>query len=114
MSRTARGGGGYKALAAGVITSAVNDMRDIREGRSAGCYGEGEGRPKMRINATTWLASTRATRWFEDCGLDQAYALGKMGWADHAFELLTREDVVLNAKQTGVLSDGLDALNVGR
>ena len=114
MSRTARGGGGYKALAAGVITSAVNDMRDIREGRSAGCYGEGEGRPKMRINATTWLASTSATRWFEDCDFDQGYALSKRGWATHAYELLTREDVMLSPKETKVLSDGLDALGVGR
>jgi|TARA_R110000824_G_scaffold368330_1_gene557628 hypothetical protein len=105
---------GDRALALAVIYQAVQEMRDIesqsktqiRQQRKIGSGGKGH----FRVNATVWLASAQAAVWFERCDLDQAYALGKMDWAEHARELLDDEGVLLDRNKTRVLKIGLDVV----
>jgi len=64
----------------------------------------------LRIEATVWLASKGATRWFDGCGLEQKYALGKMRWSSHAQELLEEGSAHLSTAKIQVLERGLDAV----
>ena len=95
---------GHKALALAVIHQATKEMGDTRPSSTQQL---GRDKLKLRIEATVWLASTQATGWFEGCGLDQGYALGRMRWASHARELLDDESVFLGHERARVLELGL-------
>ena len=102
-----KGLAGHKALVLAVIHQATKEMRDTRPTATQQL---GRDKLKLRIEATVWLASTQATRWFEGCDLDQGYALGRMRWARHARELLEDESIFLGRDKTRVLELGLDAV----
>ena len=105
-----KGLAGDKALALAVIHQAVKEMKDRgRHSEDVQHWGDRD-RPGLRIRATVWLASTQAATWFEGCDLDQNYALGRMGWARHARELLDDESIFLDHKGARVLDLGLDAI----
>jgi hypothetical protein len=101
---------GCRELASAMVLRATKEMRE----RGGGPVGEERhlryNKVRLRIEATVWLASKGATRWFDCCGLDQRYALGRMGWCSHAQGLLEDESVYLGAEKTQVLELGLDAL----
>ena len=100
------GSRGLSAGAVSVVSHAVKEMRKKGEATKTGhlMYDK----VRLRVEATVWLASSRAIRWFDACGLDQAYTLFKVGWPTHARELL--DDVDLDPEQTQVLELGLDAV----
>jgi hypothetical protein len=99
------------AVACGVITTAIKDMRGVEAKHI-----------RTRIDATVWLASKGATLWFDASGVGQPYALTGMDWAAHARHLLDGEagrmsywngDESLRSKaispeQSELLRDGLD------
>ena len=100
---------GYQALAAAVVLRAAKEMRG--EGGRASKEGHLRyDKAWLRIEATVWLASRGATRWFDCCGLEQKYALGKMRWSSHAQELLEEGSAHLSPAKIQVLERGLDAL----
>ena len=105
-----KGLAGEKALALKVIHQAVKEMRDTGHSPEEVQYWGDRDRPGLRVKATVWLASTQAAAWFEGCGLDQSYALAKIGWTKHARELLEDESISLGHESTRVLELGLDAL----
>jgi hypothetical protein len=98
------------AIACTMIASAIKEMRD----RDASHI-------RDRIDATVWLATKAATRWFEVTGIAQSYALTGMGWTGHANHLLDVEadrppywngerfvePRAISAEQSAVLRDGL-------
>ena len=99
------------AVACGVITTAIKDMRD-REIKHI----------RTRIEATVWLASKGATLWFDATGVGQPYALTGMDWPVHARHLLDGEAArmsywdgdeslrskAISSEQSKLLRDGLD------
>jgi len=99
------------AVACGVITTAIKDMRGVEDKHI-----------RTRIDATVWLASKGATLWFDAAGVGQPYALTGMDWTTHARRLLDGEagrmsywdgDESLRSKaispeQSELLRDGLD------
>ena len=104
-----RNTGGPKVLALSILEHAAREMRDTeRYTASTRYYSRDKGR--LRADAIVWLASTRATRWFDACGLDQRYTLARMGWPQHAKELLGRGTSLDRAK-VRVLELGLDAIS---
>jgi hypothetical protein len=101
---------GYQALAAAVVLRAAKEMRGER-GRASKEGHLRYDRAWRRIEATVWLASKGATRWFDCCGLEQDYALGKMRWSTHAQGLLEDKSICLGHERTRVLELGLDVLH---
>jgi hypothetical protein len=99
------------AVACGVVTTAIKDMRD-REIKHI----------RTRIEATVWLATTAATLWFDAAGVGQPYALTGMDWPAHARHLLDGEagqmsywdgeeslrPKPISPEQSKLLRDGLD------
>ena len=81
---------------AAMIELAIADMRRTAD-------------PKARANATVWLGSQAATRWFCEVDIDQGSALRAMGWADHAQELLSN-GVSLTEQERQVLEQGVAEL----
>lgn len=106
-----KGLAGNRALSLAVIHQAVKEMRDTRclLDDEMDFAGERDW-PSLRRRATVWLATTQAIRWFEGSDLDQGHALAKMGWADHARELLEDETITLGPVRIRVLELGLEAL----
>jgi hypothetical protein len=104
-----RGGDGWRTLAAVVVAQAAKDMRR-QKGRGSVVRHLRYDKERLRIEATVWLASKGATRWFDCCGLEQKYALDKMRWSSHAQGLLEDKSICLGAESTKVLELGLDAL----
>jgi hypothetical protein len=101
---------GCRELASAMVLRAAKEMRE----RGRGPAGEERhlryNKVRLRIEATVWLGSTLATRWFDCCGLEQEYALGKMRWSSYAQGLLEDKSICLGAERTQVLELGLDAL----
>ena len=100
--------GGYKALAMALLDHAAREMRDESEQVSPHY---GRGKVLLRIDATVWLASCQATHFFDGCGLDQGYALERMGWASHARDVLGKGGVGLSPERARVLETGLDVVD---
>ena len=69
------------AVACGVITTAIKDMRGVERKHI-----------RNRIDATVWLASKAATLWFDATGVEQPYALTGMDWPVYARRLLDGKD----------------------
>lgn len=90
-----------------LIDHAAREMRDTRPSSTQKLSRD---KLKLRVEATVWLASTQAIKWFDGCDLDQAYALGRMKWAGHARELLDDESVFLGRERARVLELGLDSV----
>lgn len=103
-------GSGVQALAASVVAHAVKEMRDKAK-QPAGTSHLSRDKARLRVEATAWLASSQATRWFDACGLEQEHALWKIGWAAHAKELISDETIDLTPARARVLELGLDALD---
>jgi hypothetical protein len=99
------------AVACGVVTTAIKDMRGVKAKRI-----------RTRIDATVWLASKAAALWFDIAGVEQPYALTGMDWPAHARRLLDGEDGwipywdgdeslrprAISTEQSKVLRDGLN------
>ncbi len=100
---------GHRALAVAMVCHAVKDMRDTGV-ESATQLRYGRGKIELRLDATVWLASKSAIRWFDHIGIEQLYGLWRMGWEDHAKEFLANEDINLSPEEHLVLELGLDAL----
>lgn len=68
----------YKNLVCAMVLKALQDME--------------RGAPGTMPNATIWLATRSATRWFDMAGVDQLTALRRKKWYRHAQTVL-REDL---------------------
>jgi len=78
---------GYRRLALAVILRAVRDM--CRHG-AKNTTAPSDSEHKQAI---IWLASTRATKWFDLVDMSQADVLWRSNWTQHAQELLDTVDM---------------------
>lgn len=104
-------GDGDRALAAGLLRQAVKDMRDTSV-QSKAQLRHSRDRGELRVEATVWLGSKAATRWFDVIGVEQHYALQKAGWGKHAEELLAAGGPLIGPESRVVMEMGLDALGL--
>jgi hypothetical protein len=104
--------GGPRALALSVLEHATREMRGTGS-RSATTPHYHRDRRGLRIKAILFLGSKQAGVWFDVCGLDQSYTLARMGWPQHAKELLDK-GTPLDEEKAGVLKLGLDAIGLTR
>jgi len=103
---------GDRALAAGLLRQAVKDMQNTSE-QSQAQLRHSRDRGELRVEATVWLGSKAATRWFDVVGVEQHYALEKAGWGKHAEELLAAGGPLIGPESRVVMEMGLDALELG-
>jgi len=104
---------GHRALAVGMISRAINDMRNTSV-QSKMQIRHGRNKTEIRLEATLWLASKSAIWWFDHVGIEQLYGLWKIGWEIHAREFLANEHINLSPEERSVLTLGLDALQSRR
>ena len=65
-----------------------------------------------RIQSTIWLASSRATSWFDLANIDQAAALDRIDWINEAEILLTNPPIPLEHDDRKFLQDSVDTLKI--
>tara|TARA_R110000824_G_scaffold78549_1_gene198226 strand:- start:1357 stop:1707 length:351 start_codon:yes stop_codon:yes gene_type:complete len=99
---------GAKAVAVAVVERAVLDLAGRGVGGAVACrtltwndY----------VKAVMWLASSRATIWFDILSLNQGRCLLNLDWPEHAGGLIGDERADLTADQEQFLRDGIKVLH---
>lgn len=93
---------GYSGLGVDVVELAIAEMRGVKMAD----YRVRPDNDSARVRAIAWLASKAATAFFDAYDIDQAWALRKMGWVEHAREVLP----VAAKKHARVIRLGLEYL----
>ena len=99
---------GARAVAVAVIERAFLDLR----GR--GVNGTITWRVRLAwtdyVTAVVWLASSRATIWFDILGFNQERCLLGINWCEHALNLLMDERADLSEEEKFLLQHGIERL----
>jgi len=93
---------GEKNLALAVLWQAVKDAKD-----------QGSPSPAERVDGVVFLASSRATAWFDLADIEQIVALSRLRWTEYAKALLGDDEVELDAEQRQVVERGIEVLPNG-
>jgi hypothetical protein len=88
---------GEKNVALAVLWQAVKDAKD-----------QGSPSPAERVNGVVFLASSRATAWFDIADIEQVVALSRLRWPEYAKTLLGDDEVKWDAEQRQVVEQVLE------
>ena len=103
------GGGQETAFVAAVIVEAIKELRSVPGSSHYWPKGSRQRSNESRANATTWLGSKDARKWFDLSGVDQTFALPHIGWVEYACALLETEATCPDDKMAEWESDLLKA-----
>jgi len=111
-------GGQDTAFVAAVIVEAIKEMRSGPESSQYWPKGSCQRSNESRVNATTWLGSKNARKWFDLSGVSQTFALFHMGWVEYACALLKTEatcpDDEMAEWESDLLKAGIDYFSASR
>ena len=105
-------------FAAAVIVEAIKEMRSEPAPSHYRLRGNPHQSNESRANATTWLGSKDARKWFDLSGVNQVFTLSHIGWVGYARTLLDTESTGPGDKmaewESNLLKSGIEYFTASR